>query len=310
MRIAMSYTSPCPDLVDALGWFVNFKFSIIFLLTVLQAVGMGNDKMQNTLVFTSYADASGKNITLSPRISGKHTEPVYTKDVKITILPGTGIFDNITTINAKCSNCRKWKGGSIDPKNNAAKFIWANGGVGTLKSNSLSADTKRHGSYGVFKMDLTKAVGPGGALPIAAANSSTVGSQQLSEKPDHDFTSGAHAIIMVFTFVGLMPLAVIILRVFNSPRFHGIAQAVSALLGLIGAALGLSVGVMYNRTKGFRSAHQIIGLLVIVMMVGQFVLGFMHHRMYKKTKLPTKLAPIHIWLGRVVIGGGVINGFL
>lgn len=285
-------------------------FSITYLLTFFQAVGMGNDKMQNTLVFTSYADASGKNVTLSPRLSGKHTEPVYTKDVKITILPGTGIFDNITTINAKCSNCRKWNGGSIDPKSNAAKFIWANGGVGTLKSNSLTADTKRHGSYGVFQMDLTKAVGPGGALPIAAANSSTAGSQQVSEKADHDFSSGAHALIMIFVFVGMMPLAVIILRIFKSPKFHGIAQTLSAILGVTGAGLGLVVGMKYNRTKGFKSAHQIIGLLVIIMMIGQFVLGFMHHRMYQKTKLPTKLAPIHIWLGRVVISGGVINGFL
>lgn len=45
-------------------------------------------------------------------------------------------------------------------------------------------------------------------------------------------------------------------------------------------------------------------------MIGQFVLGVLHHRIYKKTQSPTKLAPIHIWLGRVVIPAGIINGFL
>lgn len=35
----------------------------------------------------------------------------------------------------------------------------------------------------------------------------------------------------------------------------------------------------------------------------------MHHRIYKKTQLPTKLAPFHAWLGRFVIIGGVANGF-
>ena len=45
-------------------------------------------------------------------------------------------------------------------------------------------------------------------------------------------------------------------------------------------------------------------------MVGQFALGFLHHRMYKKTQAPTKLAPYHVWLGRVVIPAGIINGFL
>lgn len=45
-------------------------------------------------------------------------------------------------------------------------------------------------------------------------------------------------------------------------------------------------------------------------MVAQFILGFMHHRIYKKTMAPTKLAPLHIWLGRLVVPAGVANGFL
>jgi hypothetical protein len=45
-------------------------------------------------------------------------------------------------------------------------------------------------------------------------------------------------------------------------------------------------------------------------MIGQFVIGFMHHRIYKRTQAPTKLAPYHVWLGRVVIPAGIVNGFL
>ena len=45
-------------------------------------------------------------------------------------------------------------------------------------------------------------------------------------------------------------------------------------------------------------------------MIGQFVLGFLHHRMYKKTQATTKLAPIHVWLGRVVVPAGIADGFL
>jgi hypothetical protein len=45
-------------------------------------------------------------------------------------------------------------------------------------------------------------------------------------------------------------------------------------------------------------------------MVAQFILGFVHHRIYKKTSAPTKLAPFHVWLGRLVIPAGVANGFL
>lgn len=45
-------------------------------------------------------------------------------------------------------------------------------------------------------------------------------------------------------------------------------------------------------------------------MIGQLFLGFFQHRIYKQTQAPTKLTPIHVWLGRIVIPAGIINGFL
>jgi hypothetical protein len=45
-------------------------------------------------------------------------------------------------------------------------------------------------------------------------------------------------------------------------------------------------------------------------MIAQWIVGFLHHRIYTRTMSPTKLAPIHIWLGRAVILCGIINGFL
>lgn len=44
--------------------------------------------------------------------------------------------------------------------------------------------------------------------------------------------------------------------------------------------------------------------------MGQFVLGYMNHRVYKKTEHKSKMAPVHAWLGRVVMVLGVVNGFL
>jgi len=60
----------------------------------------------------------------------------------------------------------------------------------------------------------------------------------------------------------------------------------------------------------WNSAHQIFGLVIMLAVVAQFTLGFLHHRIYKRTEATTKMAPIHIWLGRVVIPAGVANGFL
>lgn len=209
---------------------------------------MGSNRMKDSLIFMAYSDSTGKNITLSPRLAHGHVEPSYTKNVSLTILPGSGIKDGNFTVNAKCSNCRKWKGGSIVPTDTAAKFIYATGPGGNLKSNSLSADVKRHDLYGAFTMDLTKAVGVGGVPVVNFADS--LGTVQTQDKSDRDYAGPAHAILMVGTFLGLMPVAVVLLRVFNSPKLHGMAQVVSVTIALMGVGVGIYAGTQYNRVSG------------------------------------------------------------
>lgn len=64
---------------------------------------MGNDRTDGTLMFMMYSDSTGKNITLSPRRSGSHVEPSYTKDIGITFLPGSSISDGLMRANAMCT---------------------------------------------------------------------------------------------------------------------------------------------------------------------------------------------------------------
>jgi hypothetical protein len=208
---------------------------------------MGNDKMDDTLMFMAYSDSTGKNITLSPRLSYGHTEPSYTKNISVSVLPGSGIANGNMTVNAMCSGCRQWKGGSIDPTNTAAKFIFATGPGGSINSNSGSANIKRHASYGAFTMDLTKAFGAAG-VPVSFT-ADTSGTVQTQDKTDHDFSAALHACIMILTFVGLMPVGVLILRVLKSPRWHGFNQAFSAALALLGVFLGIYAATMYNRVS-------------------------------------------------------------
>ncbi|RFU28520.1 hypothetical protein B7463_g7812, partial [Scytalidium lignicola] len=274
------------------------------------SVGMGSDKMKGSLMFLLYTSSNENSVTVSPRITDGHTEPSYTSNVAITLLPGTGNdkHNKWITVNAKCESCRKWSGGSLNITSTAENFIYATGPSGNLKTNSKSADTKRHDKYGTFQMDLTKAVGAGGVpAPIF---SSTVGTRELSDSTDHDFSSPLHAALMVLVFFGLMPFGVFLLRILNQPRFHSWNMSTSAVLAIIGTGVGIYAGTMYNRSKNWNSPHQILGIIVILAMIGQFLLGFIHHRIYKRTFAPTKLAPYHIWLGRVVIPLGIINGFI
>ncbi|TVY94423.1 hypothetical protein LAWI1_G000753 [Lachnellula willkommii] len=284
--------------------FVASDNSISFALNIPQ------DEHSNALFFSISGDSSCSwlVITVSPRLSRGHVEPSYTSNVSMTVLPGTGIAGNTTTLNAKCSNCRSWKGGSIDPNNTAARFTYATGPDGNLNTKSLAAGIKRHATFGAFEMDLTRAVGAG-SVPVPAVADSA-GVRQTQDKTDHDVSAPLHACIMILAFVGLMPIGILVLRVMDSPKWHGVNQTLSVVVALVGACVGIYAGTMFNRTKNFNSAHQILGLMVIVLMIGQFVVGFMHHRMYKKTQAPTKLAPIHVWLGRIVIIAGIVDGFL
>jgi len=65
-----------------------------------------------------------------------------------------------------------------------------------------------------------------------------------------------------------------------------------------------------SQFKSFNTAHEVLGIIVVLAVIVQFLLGYMHHRIYKKTQTTTKMAPIHVWLGRVVIVAAVVDGFL
>jgi Cytochrome domain of cellobiose dehydrogenase len=308
---------------------------------------MGSDKMANSLMLIAYPASDGKNVTVSPRLASGDTEPTYTSNVTVQLLGGSEVTtspdgsNNTLTVNGLCMNCRSWSGGSIDVTSKAQKMIFAYGPyVGN--PDSVNADLRMHSADGVFTMDLIAATGPGG-LPVITDRANN-GATEISFSSTHYFAGPIHgkslcledcvlamlnrdlACIMVLTFVGLLPVGTLILRVMGWTKVHGINQTFASILGLIGAGLGIYIGTLFNRVsnsylllsradtllkgKKFNSGHQIFGILIIIAMIVQLVLGIMHHRIYIKTQQSTKMAPIHVWLGRIVIACGAANGFL
>jgi len=57
-------------------------------------------------------------------------------------------------------------------------------------------------------------------------------------------------------------------------------------------------------------AHPIIGIVVWVLLIFQPILGLLHHRYFKKYKRRTFWSHAHLWLGRIVITLGIVNGAL
>ncbi|KAI1165582.1 hypothetical protein F5B18DRAFT_610236 [Nemania serpens] len=314
------FVSPQKDLAFALNIpddssSTDLFFSIAFPVhTAWVSIGLGASTMKdNPLVLMAYPSASGKNVTISPRRCSGHSEPVYDSEINVKALPETGLFNDTTFVfNGVCSNCRSWsRDGKIDISSTTQEMAFATGPGGDTRSDNPRESVKVHWTYGSFTMDLVHATGAAGVPQIpASANVTSVGSVQQSEETGYvDKKAILHAVLMILAFVGVWPFGILVLRVGGSVRWHAINQAVAFGLVVIGAIIGFVISTSYTRSSKFNTAHQIVGIFVFIFVIAQLVLGYLHHRIYKKTQQPTKMAPIHVWLGRVVILLGIVNGF-
>ncbi|KAI5859766.1 putative iron reductase domain protein [Durotheca rogersii] len=279
------------------------------------AVGLGSDRMAGALVLVAYPSASGQNVTLSPRLAFGHSEPEPAPEIEVEALPGTGLDANGTTyvFHGRCANCRVWPGGSVDVASAAQSMLYATGQSGNyLKSDAVDAPLRMHSTYGTFTLDMVRATGPAGVPAVdRSADSPLVSTTQgLAKEGKRDVAALAHAVIMCLVFAGLYPFGMFVLRLGNWVRWHGVNQALALVFVVVGSSLGFAISGSYNRSRKFNTAHQAIGLLVFLFTFVQFALGFLHHRNFSKTKQPTKMAPVHVWLGRAILLFGVINGFL
>ena len=82
--------------------------------------------MAGANIFFVYADATGTNVTVSPRKGVGNVMPLYPSGTQITVLEGSGIANGIMTANVRC-------------KSSNMKLI------ATKKLTSVQVLTARHG---------------------------------------------------------------------------------------------------------------------------------------------------------------------
>jgi hypothetical protein len=120
----------------------------------------------------------------------------------------------------------------------------------------------------------------------------------------------AHGVMAALAFVILFPVGAISIRLLNFPGlmwFHAAFQAFAYLVFLVAFGLGVSIA----NTEGVLSDyHPIIGIVLFVLIFFQPIFGFLHHSLYKKYNSRTLWSYVHLWLGRIVITLGIINGGL
>jgi Eukaryotic cytochrome b561 len=150
--------------------------------------------------------------------------------------------------------------------------------------------------------------------PGSSGNSGNSGSSAVVGTTPQKLQSvrTAHCVIMSLTFLVLLPLGAILMRVLSFPSLvyiHAIAQLFSLTLALAGFALG----VWYIRTtkQPFSSEpHFILGTTVISMLLLQPFFGFLHHAMFRHYDRKTFMTFIHVWYGRLIFLLALVNGAL
>lgn len=161
---------------------------------------------------------------------------------------------------------------------------------------------------GRFSMNMKQATGGTGGIPSSLTTAT--GSQQDGHiSHDSNWPAIIHGLAACVAFVVFMPLGVIFLRIFpSSVRWHWVNQTLASILAIVGILFGFYLSTMYTKSESFNSAHQIIGIIVLVSVLVQWFIGFWHHRLYKLFQRSTYYGVGHRYFGRAVIILAIVNG--
>ncbi|EOD49164.1 putative integral membrane protein [Neofusicoccum parvum UCRNP2] len=119
----------------------------------------------------------------------------------------------------------------------------------------------------------------------------------------------AHAVLACLAMVIFFPAGAISIRMFSFPGlvwFHGGLQVFA--YAMFTAAVGL--GIYIGQGEYIQTYHGVIGLLVFALLFFMPIFGWLHHQLFKKYGHRTFWSYTHIWLGRLLITLGIINGGL
>lgn len=188
-------------------------------------------------------------------------------------------------------------------------WIWAVGPSQPIASNDTNVAIREHDSHGVFFADMPQSQNYQIFDPVID------GTTNLNAKAQPDYFQHlivVHASLLVGAFVVVFPAAVIALRlnIELSFKMHWISQVIGTIAVIAGFVIAVFASVTGIRFESLTEPHQIIGIIVCLLVGVQVYLGrehHIHHVLYRKR---TFYSHGHMFLGRVVIYGGIINASL
>lgn len=259
-----------------------------------------------------YANGKG-NVTLSPRFSSGHEQPTYDANIDTELLEGSGIANGVMTANIRCGNCAR--NGKINFGSTSGTWIHARQSGSPLNTEEQQATITEHTEYGVFTWDFTPAVGGESTNPFTNANSNQI--TQSTSSADNTSSSNrttmilAHGILASLAFLILFPVGAILIRLASFPSLiwiHAGIQLLAWVLFIV--AFSLALAYTSQSPSLLSDSHPIIGFVLVALTTLQPLTGWLHHRIFLRTRSRSVASYTHLWVGRVAIVLGMINGGL
>lgn len=248
---------------------VYFHMSGPIAVSSWLGVGFGSE-MKDSFMILAYPSADGLNTTISTRLGTGRSEPVWTPDYEIHKVYNDTYAPNANTVtdegtgviisHALCLNCSRWATGFLDFESTAQPMIFALGPKTPFRSDSVSASLPRHGTYGKFTVDMTKATNytgwygrvpapnvPQFVFPPDDTAFATFGATLISDETLNDPMPGVHAALMCVAFVFVFPLGSIIMRFLKQTLWHAALQGFGFVMALAGFGVAVNVARQYNK---------------------------------------------------------------
>jgi RP/EB family microtubule-associated protein len=206
-----------------------------------------------------------------------------------------------------------------------------------MDSTELDAEIEEHNEdHEPFTCDYASAQGGSSLNPFLARDGTAGGSggsgtsSGVSPAPsspsssapaggDSDAASGpsvatinamtaAHGAIAAVTFLVLFPAGSFVLRIPGlGIWFHAAIQIFSYCCFITAAGIGIYLANMEAILSNY---HPIVGIIVLGLLTFQPLWGVLHHLGFKSKQRRTGISYVHIWLGRIAVILGMINGRL
>ncbi|CAG8421538.1 unnamed protein product [Penicillium salamii] len=298
------------------------------------AVGTGPSMTGSLMVIVYGEPLSGESPIVSIRTTNGHHQPkLITKedagcaDIRLLQTRWEPVQDPLSKSSAYiakvvlvCYSCHLWPGSPIEATATSHPWIWAWNEDQQFSVFAYDAHLRMHkhhagnGGWGRFYADMSRSINNARKLPSVPSIQPRVRTLGTSDTPMslHGAWDAvrsrpmvhSHGILMGLAFLLLFPGGVFMIRVPSSQsfRWHSILQLAASACAFAGGTLGLIM------TRGkFASLHQIEGLLILMAVGVQGVLGWAHHLVFLRLKRRTWISHTHIWTGRIILLLGWTN---